>query len=222
MQKDVFWKAAVITGIVFVLGILAGVQLDSWRLGEIRGRLSEIDLRWQDARLQSAFYQILGGNVTPEFCASALESNLAFNDKVYQQGLAIERAEQVNRFSSELLLEKERYSLLQLQFWLNAIDLKKRCENVNYSTLVYFYSHYSQNLETQLKQRLQSAVNLELKEKCGRNLMLIPLPADLNISAIDLVKQNYNISQVPSVLVNEGVSLPAVQTVADLERFIKC
>lgn len=227
VQKDVFWKAAVITGVIFIVGIALGIWIDTLRVAEIQSKLVELDIDWNDARLQSAYYQNFAtfGNITnitqEEFCAAAIESNLAFNEKIYQEGLRIEHYEKANRFSPELIQEKKRYALLQLQFYLNAVNLKNYC-GVDYSTLVYFYSHYNQDMTVQLNQKLQAAVNLELKDKCGPALMLIPLPADLNITTINLITENYNITTMPAVLINENVTLQGLQPAESLERYIKC
>ena len=81
-----------------------------------------------------------------------------------------EQYEEMNRFSSQLILEKKRYALLQLQFWFNSINLRKSCD-LNYNTVVYLYSHYDESLV--INQKIQSAALLELKEKYGPDMMLI-------------------------------------------------
>ena len=216
MQKDVLWKAGVLTLIVFIAGIGVGVWLDAERVDATQERLSEIDLQWNDARLQNLFYGTMNDTVS---CYAAIDANLEFNEKIYAEGKTIETYENVNRFAPQLLQEKKRYALLQLQFWLNSIALKKQC-NADYNTMVYFYSYYDESVE--MDQNLQSAVLTELKEKCGNSVLLIPLPADLDMASVDLLKDTYGIEIAPSILIDESVVLHGLQGLEELEEFIKC
>jgi len=201
MQADILWKAAVLTAMVFIGGIALGVWLDGQRASQISAQTTDTDIRWNDARLLSLYYQQLAGS-GGAFCKFALESNLAFNDKIYQEGLVLERYEAVNRFAPELLQEKRRYALLQFQFLLNSMELKADC-NASYHVLVYFYDHYNGGKEA--VQNAQSQVLMELKNKCGGDLMLIPLPLDLDISSISLLAAQHNITSAPSILLDDKV-----------------
>jgi len=216
MQWDILWKTAVLTVIVFIIGIGAGMFLDVSRVTETSARLTEIDLQWNDARLQSVYYNTLNDTAS---CDAAIQANLDFNGRIYAEGQTIERYESINRFAPQLLQEKKRYALLQLQFWLNSIELKKRC-GAGYTTVAYFYSHYDQSLE--MDQKLQSAVLLQLKEKCGDSVLLVPLPLDMGLTSIELLKGTYGISAAPSILVNESKLLRGVQGLPQMEALVKC
>lgn len=216
MQKDVFLKSAIITAIVFIIGISVGVWLDASRAEEIQSRLTEIDTFWNDARLQIALHGLLNKSLS---CDSSIKANLQFNDRIFKEGQKIQRFEETNRFAPSLLLEKSRYALLQTQFWFNSIDIKNNC-NVNYSTLVYFYSHYNETVA--IHQKVQSAVLLDVKGKCGQSVMLIPLPLDLNITTIDILKENYRITKTPATLINENILLEGLQKEDDLLKYLKC
>ena len=216
MQKDVFWRSAVITAIIFVIGISVGVWLDTNRAEEVQSRLTEIDTFWNDARLQTALHGLFNRTLS---CDSAMKANLQFNDKIFKEGQKLERFELTNRFAPFLLLEKSRYALLQTQFWFNSIDIRNTC-NLNYSTLVYFYSHYNETVAVQ--QKVQSAVLLDVKDKCGQKVMLTPLPLDLNITTIDIITENYRIKKTPSILINEKILLEGLQKEGDLLNYLKC
>lgn len=216
MQKDVFLKSAMITTIIFIVGISVGIWLDTNRVEEVKSRLTEIDTFWNDARLQVSVHNLFNKSLS---CDVAVKANLQFNDKIFKEGQKIERFELTNRFAPSLLLEKSRYALLQTQFWFNSIDIKNTC-NVNYSTLVYFYSHYNETVAIQ--QKVQSAVLLDVKDKCGQSVMLIPLPLDLNITTIDIVKDNYQIKKTPSILIDENILLEDLQREDDLLKHLKC
>jgi len=216
MLDNVFIKAAVLTTIVFSLGVLVGAWLDVSRLESVKASLEDISDSWSDARMQTLYYQMFVK--APGFCDAAIQSNLDFNAKIYEEGVRIERYEEVNKFTPALLSEKRRYALLQLQFWFNSVELRESCD-ANYTTLVYLYS---KNDSLSIEQNLQSAVLLEAKDKCGDRLMLIPLPADIDIETIELVKSNFGISRFPALLIDESVVLEGLQSELDLAKAVQC
>jgi hypothetical protein len=190
--------------------------MDSIRLSEIEGSIEEITIQWNDAKMQETYYNTFVD--TPGFCESAIEANLNFNEKIYEQGVKIERYENVNRFTPSLELEKKRYALLQTQFWMNSIHLRETCD-VDYTTLVYLHS---KNETFAIDQKVQSAVLLDAKRFCGGDLMLIPLPADLGIEIIELVKSNFGIETFPAIIINEETVLQGLQSDSDLAKHVDC
>ena len=213
-MKNLFTKTAVITVIVFLLGMYFGIVFDSMRVEEVKGRITEIDNLWNDVRLMQSYIEKFS-NTT--YCDFLLDENLRVGDKIYEEGLKVEEYEKTNRFSSLFILEKKRYALLDLQFWINTIELKKSC-NGNYSTVVYFYSQYDKTPE----QVFQDRVLWELKQKCGPKIIYITFPSDIDISTIEMIKTIYNIEKIPSILINESILLETPTTMREMEEYIKC
>ncbi|TRZ55465.1 hypothetical protein D4Q76_00400 [archaeon] len=217
MQRKIFVVAAALTAALLVFGFVLGMTFDSMRVAELENKLTETDILWNDARIQNIYYQLPLDS--GKLCGSLLEGNLEFNNKIYEDGKKIEKYEQVNRFSSSLILEKKKYALLQMQFWINSIALRKMC-NTSYSTIVYFYSFNDESAT--VRQRLESEALSELKQKCGNGIMLIPLPIDIGLSSVNIIKSQYNITETPSILVNETTLLSGLKTLNDLEATVKC
>ena len=76
--------------------------------------------------------------------------------------------------------------------------------------------------QVELPQKLQSAVNLELKEKCGSNLMLSPIPIDLNLTSIDMIIETYGVQKTPSLVINDDVVIQGFTNLTELEKYVKC
>lgn len=215
IQSDVFWKAFILTSSIFLMGIFVGFLLDNARVEQIREEYKGMEISSIDARLQALYYQIFKNS--SNFCEPAIQENLRFADKIYVEGLRIEQYEKINKLTPSLISDKRKYILLKLQFWLNCIELKRSC-NASYTNLVYFYSHHN----TTVQGNVQSAVLLDLKNECGSSLMLIPLPIDLNITTINIIKQQYDIKTTPTILINEELKLEGPQTRKELEKYIRC
>jgi hypothetical protein len=216
MQWDLVWKAGVVTAVIFAVGIGLGMWMDLSRVGSVQERLTAIDLEWNDARLQSLYFSTLNSSAA---CEAAIRANLDFNGKIYAEGQTIEQYEKINRFAPDLIQQKKRYALLQFQFWLNSMSLKKNC-GANYTTFAYFYSHYDTSLE--MDQNLQSAALLQLKEECGDSVLLVPLPLDMGLTSVDILKSTYGINSAPSILVDETEVLKGLQGLPELEKIVKC
>jgi hypothetical protein len=205
-QLDAFWKAFGITCIVFLSGVFMGFWLDSYRAEEIRNEYTDMDISSNDARLQTLYYQTLSNNHS-SFCIPAIQENLIFSDRVYQDGLRIDQYEKINKLAPSLIKDKTRYVLLKIQFWLNSVRLKRTC-NASYTNLVYFYSHYN----TTAQENVQSAVLMDLKNEYGPGLILVPLPLDLNITTIEIIKKQYGIKTTPTILIDEKTVIEGPQT----------
>ncbi|MCD6477576.1 MAG: hypothetical protein J7K87_01100 [Candidatus Aenigmarchaeota archaeon] len=206
---------SLLTLVFLLIGFFAGIWFDNMRTEEVKKELSGIDLAWNDARLQSLYYQTFSNGT--DFCNSALKGNLEFNKEIYEEGKKIDRYERVNRFSPDLILQKKRYALLQMQFWFNSIRLKKIC-HFNYSTVVYLYSYYNNSLG--MTQKIQGAALLELKEKYGPSMMLIPIPSDIGILSVDVIKSKYNITEMPAIIVNEKYVFQGLTPKEKIERVL--
>ncbi|MBN2203373.1 MAG: hypothetical protein JW700_04280 [Candidatus Aenigmarchaeota archaeon] len=214
-MKNVFLKTAIITIAVFVIGMYCGFVLDSMRVAEVESRLTEIDNLWNDVRLMQSYIEKFSNN--SEYCNFMLEENLKIGDKIYEEGLLVEEYKDSNRFGSLFVTEKQRYALLDLQFWLNSIELKKVC-NGNYSTVIYFYSQNIQNAE----QKFQDMVLWDLKQRCGPKIIYITFPSDMDITTIEIIKNIYNIEKIPSVLIDESILLESPASMETLEEYITC
>lgn len=213
IQKDVFWKAAIITLIVFSLGVGLGYLLENSRISEIQKEFKQVEIEWADAKLQNLYYFQL---LNPSYCDSAIRSNLEFADRIYQQGLKLEQYEKSNKLSDEMFYEKQRYALLKLEFWMNSIILKEKC-NAKYNNVVYFYKDKPTITEAS-SQDTQSKILTELKNKYAEKVMLIPLPIDMNIVTINIILDTYTIEEAPTIFINEKIKLEDLHSFNKIEE----
>jgi hypothetical protein len=206
LKRNYFAIAGVITGIIFILGIVVGVQLDLMKSDGIQERYRQTELDWLDVQLKSDYYKFSPDSV--DYCDLMIKSNMDFADTVYARGLEIQRYEEQSKILTGLREDKIEYALLKFQFWLDAIKLRDSCD-ADYQTVIYFYKDSPTGFE-EVYQNAQSNVLLEVKDKLGQEIILVPLPIDLDIEVIDLLVEQFNIKETPTVVINEEIVLAGV------------
>lgn len=213
---NIYSKTMVSTIAIFLIGIMLGVLVDNMRVSEIKSSLSESEMSWEDYRLLNTFIGTLRGDE----CESALKQNLEYNSMIYKFGSEIENKIKVSRFSPEAQQEWNRYVLLQFQFWMNSIELKEKC-GFDYSNVVYV-SRMVEGGSEEVDNRLQSNILLDIKERCGSEIMLIPLTAEFGLESVSAIVSYYNITKFPAVIVDEEYVFQGMTEASEIEKHIGC
>lgn len=216
-MRKVYIQAGILSLFVLLIGIMIGIWIDNYRLGSIRSALSEADINSYDARLLNSYLQRFG----EEYCNVALEQNLAYNNKIYEEGKKIEDKLDANTFNPDVQQEWRRYTLLQTQFWLNSIELKEKC-GFDYHTVVHLFRQKNTTIGEEVNNKVQSSVLLDLKEKCGNKIMLIPITADTNLIVVTAIAKQFDISEYPAVIVDESFVFQGVTTADKLNELLQC
>lgn len=216
-MKRVYVQAGVLSLFVFLIGIMVGIWIDNYRLGGIRSALSEADINSYDARLLNSYLQRFG----KEYCDVALEQNLAYNNKIYEEGRKIEDKINANIFTPEVQQEWRRYTLLQTQFWLNSVELKEKC-GFDYHTVVHLSRQKNTTTAEEINNKVQASVLLDLKEKCGSKMMLIPITADTDLIVVEAVAKQFDVSEYPAVIIDESFVFQGVTTGDKINELLQC
>lgn len=215
--RNVYLESLVITIFVFLSGIMFGIWLDNYRIVRIRQNLLSDAVFWDDSLFLSKYFQIYGKRL----CNESLKLNLLYNERIYERGKLIEDAIRESKFTPELKEELKRYVLMQTQFWLNSIELKKRC-NFTYHNVVHLQKFYPESLQERIDNKAQSTIMLDLKQMCGNRVMLIPIVADLNLTTVDAIKTHYRIKKLPAVIIDEKYVLQGLTPLEKLNEYTRC
>jgi len=215
-QKNVFWTALILSIFVFASGIFLGFMLENYRTGKIEVVLAQSELEMLDVRIQSDIYSFSKLN-----CTNAIEENINFADKIYEEAKMLDKYEQASRLSDTIIIQHRKYDLLRTLFWVNSIKLKQRC-NASYHNIVYLYDYNNPRLDIKAKQAVFSRILSEIKQKKGSNVMLIPIAGDNNVSSINILMKTYNIteSELPVILIDEKIKITDIQRVEDIESLV--
>jgi hypothetical protein len=211
-----FIEALVITMLILVVGFFLGFFLENYRLNKVIDSYKNFEVDALDLKLQNYYYQIMDS----ASCEEAIRQNLIFADKIYNRGLIIQVYEDAGKLKlPSLLTEKKKQVLLKTELWLNSLLLKDKCKN-SFHTVVYFYS---QNPGA-IREAEQSAISKTLenvKKDLGNKIVLIPIAGDLGLDSIDLQMRIYNVTSLPSILIDEKIILGGFESEETIKGFLK-
>ncbi len=214
-RYGVFVESFIIAIVIFLIGFSFGFFLENLRLNKIIDNYRDNEIGALDLKLQNYYYQIMNDNQ----CGFAVEQNFIFADKIYKEGLELEKYEEASQISDSIRIEKKRYVLLKTELWLNSLLLKKKCNNP-FDTLVYFYSDDTSNPIITSKQKMISNTLLDLKEERGNQIILLPIAGDLDLDIVNLQRNSYNITFLPTILINEKYILTDFNSKEDIKKYL--
>lgn len=212
--KYSFLFALIFTLVIFFFGLLFGFFLEETRAKSIDESLLKSEVNLLDEQTRESLFE----NFDVQ-CGVAEENLFSFADRIYAEAQKLERYDSVSKFSDSLKIIHRRYDLLRVMLWSEAVDLKKNCKS-DFHTVVYFFDYGSNDLDIKAKQSAYSRMLADLKGKYGNSILLIPIAANLNLSSVDVILESYNIPHVPSILIDENVSLSDFPTFSELETSI--
>lgn len=214
-KHRIFAETLILTLLIVLIGFFIGFFAESYRTNKIENDYRSFEISSLDISLQNYYYQIMD----EASCEIAVEENFIFADKIYNQGLLIEKYEESSDLSQGILLEKKKYVLLKTQLWLNSILLKEKC-NKPFHTVVYVYSQ-EENDAKQAEQNAVSNVLKMLKERKKNDIILLPIAGDLGLDIVDMQLRAYNITYFPSVIIDEKNILEGFHSIEELESYLK-
>ncbi|MCH7567963.1 MAG: hypothetical protein IIA87_00945 [Nanoarchaeota archaeon] len=212
----IFVESLLITFIIFIIGFSVGFFVESYRTDKIIDSYRDYEVEALDLKLQNYYYQIMSRSS----CDVAIEQNFIFADKLYNDGLIIERYEEASQITDNVEREKKRYVLLKTELWLNTLLLKEKCDNP-FDTIVYFYTNDPSNNIVLSQQKIISNVLKDIKEDKGNSVILLPIAGDLGLESVDLQMRIYNVTSLPSILINEEILLEGFHTVEEIESYLR-
>ncbi len=212
-SKNVFWEAVVLTIAVFIIGIFVGVAYEANKIDEINTYYTRSEISLLDT---FAFGSLDKEKVS---CETLIESHIDFANRVYDEALLLEKYEDSGKLSEGFKLAYQKYDLLRTLLWINTMDTSKRCGE-DFSTVVYLYERESGDLGKKAEHRVWSRILFELKEKRGKEIILIPIGADSNVASLEVVLDKFNIKKYPVLIINNEHMITEVTSVERLEDYL--
>jgi hypothetical protein len=214
-QKLAFLYGLIFAIIVFFIGFLIGFSIENIRNNYAYQSYVQSEIGLNDARLQN---QILSYFDVKE-CQIIQENNILFGDKLYEESKTLEKYDQSNELSGFIKTEHKKFDLLRAIFWLNSMNIKEKC-NSSYINVIYVYDFVNPSIPQLAEQQVMSNILSELKSQYGNNIILIPFAGDNDLTSIETLKVYYNITKLPTILINEKTKIEGVIPIEEIRKII--
>jgi len=214
-SKSAFWQALVFTIFIFLIGLFLGFLVENSRVNTVEASLynSEINLLDQQVR----------DNVVGSFnvsCSVAKNELFKFADSIYNEASQLEKYDGASKFENILPIVHKRYDLLRVMLWSESRELTVKCPG-SFHRVVYLYDYGVDDVDKRGLQAFYSRLLVELKQNNGDNVLLIPIAVNLNISSLDVLKNSYNVTKTPAILIDEKKLITEVPTMDELQKDLK-
>lgn len=211
-KKHVFWQAFFLTLLFFSLGLVLGVYLEQLRSDDINIAFYQSETSLYDS---FALSKLMDNSLIS--CDELTDASVNFADKIYEEAKELERFDRSNKLTDSIKTIHRKYDLLRTLLWMNLIEVKEECGDIN--TVVYLYLYDVEDIETRSKQVVWGKILQDLKEEKGNEVILIPIAVDQGIISLDYLVNAYDIEDFPAVIFNEEIVLYEHKTVEELKEY---
>ena len=214
-NKQVFWEALIIALFIFGLGIFLGYLMEANRIGTVANAYESSEINLLDIQAQSELFSL--DNLS---CVSSINETINFANRIYDEAKTLEKYEGANKLGQGIVEQHKKYDVLRVLLFSNALKIKERC-NQTINTVVYFYDYQSQDVNVNALQNVFSKKLLEVRIDKGDNVILIPIAGNINSNSIGYLRQIYNITSLPAILINENTKIETIEQLKDIEKYLK-
>jgi len=213
-SKNAFWQALVVTVFIFIAGLVLGfyVELSNVNKSDLLIRNAEVDLLDQQIKMSSLTNSV-------NFNCEVAKNNLfKFADDIYADVVKFEEEDGQSKFTvNQRRILHKRYDLLRVNLWQDSLEIRSKC-NESFHTVLYLFDYASPDVGIKSQQRVFSLVLLDLKYKHPEEVLLLPIASNLDLDSVSMIKENYNISTSPSVVIDESDVITSLITLDQLEQ----
>lgn len=191
-HQSLFFRTFLLTTIIFVLGVVIGFSVDTLRSRDVVDTLRESELDEQSFLIEQEFFRALEG-----YDCSFVQTRLsALSKKLGELGFYLVNYDDKSFFKRDeydYLLRK--YLLTEIRVYSLFSDLKQTC-HLNATLILYFFDPQDALSERQgrildvLVKKYPSVFVFSINERYREDLLL------------ENVKQYYNITITPSLIIN--------------------
>lgn len=193
--KRIYLTAAVVTVILYVLGVVTGFFAYKSTLGKTQEELNELKRNIENLQLENMYLTANRGELSCKFLTTAMK-NIEGDLSYFWERLPkkLEIYEKYSKIEPEYTSLKRDYMLLSLRAWMLALAIKEKCGK-DIIPILYFYS---KDCETCIDQGyvLDSI-------RSDPRVMVFTIDYNLDEPIINIIKEAYNVTDVPSLIIDD-------------------
>ena len=193
-KKHVFWEALIITIVVFLAGLFLGMLIETSNSSKISNLFLQSEISLSDTSATSRLIE--NENLD---CELIKESNIKVANRIYEEAKLLELYEDSGKLTDSMKLLHKKYDLLRSLLWVSNQKSLDRCEN--YNLIVYLYDYNTEDTGKKATQNVWSKILLDVKTQ-SYDILLLPIAADQNLTTIEYLMEEYEIEQLPALVIN--------------------
>lgn len=211
-RKHVLWEALVITIAIFLAGLFLGMLIETSNSVEISNLFTQSEISLTDAMATS--------RLTEDFdfdCDAIKKNNIDFANRIYEEAQILEQYEASGKLTDTMKLLHKKYDLLRTLLWTSNQKSLNRCNN--YNLIVYLYEYNSDDTTKKATQNVWSKILLEVKNE-DTNILLLPIAADQDLTSLNLLMNEHEITQFPALVINNNEVLYELNNVNQIQTLL--
>jgi hypothetical protein len=204
MREIKKWRyvfAALLTIVVFLLGVFMSHYIDGARYDALQNQIQENNLELESRQLQLSYLR--SENV--ESCG-ALKAGLQDIVSSYNKRLGNIQSYEENSFFREKDFQKMKhaYVLSGLRYWMFAEEVNDRCGR-EADTVLFFTTRIGNADDCDECGRMGEQLSL-LKQEYNEDLLIFTVPTDMEDGLIEMLEGQFNITDIPTAVINGNKS----------------
>lgn len=198
----------VITTAVFLLGVFLGMNFEQGKTSYVESHYDDLKRMVSNTELEFYFIQTLQSHMPCDY----------FVEESYDLTLEADRlAKKLDDYESnqgfndpDWLSLKKDYTISLIKNWIFVEKIRREC-SANYTTILYFYDSGCRSACEDLSFYLSYFKNRDKK------LMVYALQSDLDMQIMELINGAYNVTEIPSIVVNGHDKFTNLSTRSEIE-----
>lgn len=211
-RKHVFWEALIVTILIFLIGIFFGMLIETANSNKINNLYLQSEISLTDAMAGLKLIENSELN-----CESIKTNNINFANQIYEEAKLLEKYETSGKLTEGIKLLHKKYDLLRTILWMSNQDSIDRCNN--YNIIIYLYEYETKQIEKKATQKVWSKILLDIKRKRD-DILLIPIAADQNLTSLNLLLDQYEITQFPALIINNNKTIHTLNNINDIQSLL--
>ncbi|NIA04096.1 MAG: hypothetical protein GWP09_01980 [Nitrospiraceae bacterium] len=203
ISKAKYAIIALNTTIIFIAGIFFGQQLNQARINMLYNQLSQQNLEYNNLITEYEYINHLidtksFDNLSCQVITGAYYTSILHLDDARQKLESYLKSSRVNKKDYQIL--RERYSDVQLNYWMLGDNIKRTCNRSDFVTILYFFGDKKECPECED----QGTYLTYIKEKYGDKTLIFSIDADED-GPIRLLKNRYGVNNktLPTVVIGD-------------------
>ena len=211
-KKHVLWEALIVTIVIFLAGLFLGMLIETSNSVEISNLFTQSEISLTDAMATSRLVEDFDFD-----CEDIKQNNIKFANRIYEEAQTLEEYEASGKLTDSMKLLHKKYDLLRTLLWTSNQKSLDRCEN--YNLIVYLYEYNSEDTNKKAIQNVWSKILLDVKNQ-NDNILLLPIAGDQDLTSLDLLMNEHQVTQLPAVVINNNEVLYEVDSINQIQTLL--